>query len=210
MDDHYANDSCRLAINRTVLVIVLAIACLDICATSVSQSNTSRAFLQRIHSRTHKTPTRDSEFHHGLDIWTHKSKSSQDDNAQWSADGRALAVFFCRGNDRNRLLVWRKGKRVRGWNGSSFLAGEPAYKLAWSPDDRRLLIHIPPSEGSWDTHTGPLWCIDMRTGRHRLICGSATYFSWIGSYKIRYHYYVWDRPVPGGNQEQTRVVRVRK
>jgi hypothetical protein len=145
------------------------------------------------HRLTRKMLTNDPEFQYGLDVWTHKLNSSEHHkgcpaDVQWSADRRALAVYFCQGNDKNRLLVWRRGKRVRDWNGNSYLAGEPLYKMAWSPDDRRFLIHIPPAEGSWDLHTGPLWCIDMATGKHWLIYRPATYFSWIGSNTIRYRY----------------------
>ena len=170
----------------------------------------SKTKCPQAHSRTHKPPKHESEYQYGLNIWTHKLKSS-DGYAQWSADGRALAVSFCRGNDKNRLLVLRRGKRVLDWNGSSFLAGEPIYKMAWSPDDRRLLIHIPPSEGSWDEHTGPLWCIDMATGRHRLIYRHVTYFSWIGRNTIRYRYKIWGvtgHPF-GYGPEHLNVVRVR-
>ena len=201
------NSGPAFAHRRNVMVSLAACFGLVVCRGVIGQQRSGEPSRQRVHSHGYKTPTKDLEFQYGLNIWTHKLKSS-DGYAQWSTDGRALAVSFCEGNDKNRLLVWRRGKRVLDWNGSSFLAGEPIYKMAWSRDDRRLLIHIPPTEGSWDQHTGPLWCIDMATGKHRLICQPATYFSWIGSNTIRYRYKSWGPTGHPVGPDHVRVVRV--
>ena len=201
---------------KAVLFVFLMAGFFVICPTDWAYSQQSKAWHRRAHSHTSRMLKQDPEYQYGLKIWTHKSEKSQKPKGwqvqeQWSADGRALAVSFCRGNDKNRLLVWRKGKLVRDWNGNDFLAGEPIYGMAWSPDDRRLLIHIPPSEGSWDSHTGPLWCIDMATGRHRLVYASATYFSWKGPNTIRYRYKEYGVPYHpfGYGPEHLNVVRVR-
>src|SRR5262249_49715743 len=82
-------------------------------------------------------------------------------------------------------------KRALDFNGHRFLQGEPLYSMLWSPDNRRLLLHIPGAQGNYDTHTGNLLRVNLASRSINLIEVGVTHAKWVGSRTGSYRYRPW-------------------
>jgi len=112
---------------------------------------------------------------------------------QWSANGRAVALFYKRDTRRadglfdmlrrNHVLVWRAGHKLR--TRTIGLDYDGVMGSTWSPDNQRLLFRVGGS-GDGTLNLGALLCLDARnTSLHR-IPGSTRYFKWANSRKVIY------------------------
>ena len=89
--------------------------------------------------------------------------------AVWSRDRRAFALVDDAPPSADtafRLTVWRAGRRAR-----SFLTTRPLPSLdaigylAWSPDDKRLLMLGATGQGGASVGYWDLWCLNVDRGR---------------------------------------------
>jgi len=120
---------------------------------------------------------------------------------QWFSDHQALAIIEdAVGHQAGyyRLHVWRPAKRtfrlddLPGW--------EVVQDVAWSGDHQRILFRGAASFGEADQGFGRLWCLDLETGRIRLVAGgSITRMVWVTPRRFRYWTGKWVPP-PGGGE----------
>ncbi len=125
---------------------------------------------------------------HGT-IWTRRT--TDPGLIRWSPDRAALAVVDERvwqGDDRYELLVWRNGERVRRIRFlPPFRRFEIVRDLIWSPDNQRLMLLGPYSEGEADQGFNRLWCLRLQDERAQLLSNEAvTQARWTRATRVRY------------------------
>lgn len=114
--------------------------------------------------------------------------------AVWSADQRAFALVddaTGSAHTQFRLIVWRAGERVRTYLTLLPLPHLDAIGyLAWSADDKRLLLLASDSQASVSVGFYELWCLNVDRGRAVKLAAplgwAVTQAHWIGQRPIRY------------------------
>ncbi len=122
----------------------------------------------------------------GRTIWTRSWPV--DVAAKWSGDRRSIAVF-----DRDYgLTTWSAEERVRKMRVRPAKDGggePPAYQEAmrWSPDNQRLILIIPNSQGEMTGSTGRLVVIrPAKRTTQELEESSVLWAEWVVARRIRY------------------------
>lgn len=197
MKDHlrlFTSLHCRTVIIRTMLVsILVAVAAQQTYAHKLTATD-DRTDIRVYNSKTGRT------------IWT---RSWPEDVAvKWSADRRSIAIL-----DRSSgLTTWRDGGRVQRMRVRPAKNGPgepPEYREAmdWSPDNQRLILIIPSSQGEMTMRLGRLVVIrPAKRTTQEIEVNSVLWAEWLDARRIRYQ-----KERYGGEQPEItlRVVSVR-
>jgi hypothetical protein len=127
---------------------------------------------------------------------------------KWSPDHRALALLdsppASPGQSWLRLIVWRAGHRVKEFRTiPPLLEFDGIPHVAWSADNKRLLLLGARTQGSGDAGLYSLWCFNVSNGRARKLTAYAdrvTRAEWLGTRRIRF----WTASL--GKQSGLRIV----
>lgn len=119
-------------------------------------------------------------------IWSRPTDPASDLRATWSPDGSHLALFQI--VPKYRFTLWTPDG-TRDYDGK-FMDCDGLLQMAFSPDNRYLLLRVAQGFGAFDVDLGQLYSLDLKSGGCKFWEQSARKMAW----RDRSHFTYWTCP----------------